>query len=927
MISRYKIISRLGSGGMGEVFVAEDTTLRRRVALKFLAPTLSSDPILRQRFLREAQSAAALNHPNIITIFEVAEHGERVFIAMEYVEGRTLREIIDLGQITPQDAIALAVQICDGLQAAHKAGYVHRDIKPLNIIVDPSNRVRILDFGLAKAVGDVQLTQAGSALGTVQYMSPEQGQGAELDHRSDIFAVGIVLYEMLSRKLPFQKNNMAATIYAIITEPHPPLPPHVIARFPNIQTILDRALAKPVDQRYQSISDMGAELRQLLGGEHTQTTMAGLAVQTMVPPTPPKPKSLAVLHLRNMGSPDDDFLSYGITEDLIVDLTRVGTIRVAPMRSIMRFKDSDADVNEIATKLNVAYVLDGSIHKSAGGLRISAELINVEDGANLWAERWQEPLENLPRIKRLLLSAVTQALDIGQTIIRVAEVGKAVAEDAGAYELYLRGKYAFDKKKDKADVESALSLYRKALAMEPSLLAARVGIAEILLYQGLFADARVEIDLGLTEAEAKNLHSEQAHLLRLMAKFHVQHAQWDAARASADHALTLSRKLGDLSGEAESLGILISIFQQQARFDDTLPLFDRVLEISRKLDDRDKAAEALKNMGVAYSRKGDYGRALDLYEEALELARQVENLSLQAACLSNIGNVSYFKGDLDNALRNYGEALAINNRLGDQGGTARQSLNMGLVHLQRGQNREGLELLNTAATFFEALGDKVNFSMTLSNISHLSLTLGEIDKSRNAADRALAIAEENNHPLSLSTAHHRLGAISLHVMDYDNASLHLHRAMEIAEGAKMSRNVATLQVNLAELHYHRRQFDFSRKHAERAQTISREIGDKVTLILAEAYLATAAAAEGLFHAGTKQLRQVLGKAKEIGDANVARQIEILLGEVLYTRGRGADQNEGKAILQHALIQATSDEISPEISRISRVLDAPPDQPA
>ncbi len=918
VISHYRIASRVGAGGMGEVFLADDLQLKRRVALKFLSPNLATDPNLKQRFLREAQSAAALNHPNIVTVYEVAEFAERVFMAMEFVEGSTLRDLIDAGQLTPSQSLQLLLQVCDGLQAAHLAGFVHRDIKPLNLIVGLDGRVRILDFGLAKVVGDTQLTQAGSAIGTFQYMSPEQGQGIEADHRSDIFSLGVVLYEMLTSTLPFQKIGIPATIYAIISEEPPPLARHRSDLQIGLQEIVGKSLAKSPENRYQSASEMADEIRHLLGSE-ISAVPAGIT--RVIPVAAPQTISLAVLHLRNLGSADDDFLSYGITEDLIVDLSRIGSIRVAPMRSVMKYRDSDDDVTEIASRLNVSYVLDGSIHKSVTAIRVSAQLIDVRDGKVLWAERWEEPAANLPRVKKALAEGVSGAFNIGSTIVRKAEVAVPEAENAQAYEQYLKGKFLFDRKKDKGDVVAALDWYRKALQQESGLVAARIGTVEVLMYQGAFEEAQTELSRALLEAENQGLRAEQATLLRLRAKLLVTRSDWERAWKSGHQALALAREIGDLAGEAETLGVLISILQPQAKFDDALLLFDRILEISRKLNDQDKIAEALKNMGVAFARKGDYTRANELYEEALSVARSVQNLSMEAACLSNIGNVHYFKGDMQTAVRFYGEALSINSKLGDQTGSARQSLNMGLIHLQQGTMEEGLEMLSTAATFFEALGDKANLALTLSNISQARLTLGMVAEAQTAAERSLALAREIGHPLAESAANHRLGTISAFRGEHGSAAQYLHKALETARASGINRNIAALEVELAASHFRQGDYEAARNHATRASALAREIEDKTTLCSAASYLGALTAVGGLLHAGSKQIRQQLTKALDIGDKSVALQIQQLLGETLYRYGKEADREEGRSLLLDALAQAEASKQVPEIRRLQAVLNS------
>ncbi|MGH8014928.1 MAG: protein kinase domain-containing protein, partial [Candidatus Zixiibacteriota bacterium] len=747
LISHYKLMTKLGAGGMGEVFVAEDTALKRKVALKFLSPLIASDETNKARFLREARSAAALSHPNIVTIFEVAEIQGRAFIAMEYIEGETLRDLIKIDKLPFADKVNLAIQLCEGLNAAHKVGLVHRDIKSSNVVVDKNRRARILDFGLAKQVGDTEITRAGTAMGTVSYMSPEQTKGSNVDQRSDIFSLGVVFYELFTGKLPFDRSNVTGTLYAIVNDPAPPLNRFLRDSPVELQRIIEKALAKKAIERYQDVSLLGNDLKSIFGQKSGQISLDSIpAVEKRTV------KSLAVLYLRNLGSKEDDFLCYGITEDLIVDLTRIGTVRVAPMRAILKYKEADIELSEIAEKLNVDIVLDGSIHRSEKTIRVSAQLIEIRSGRNLWAERWQEPIDNLAIVKQSLAQSISPALEVGRTLMDLAEVSGQAVASPGAYENYLRAKYNFDHKKDTSDVEIALELYNKALKSEPELLSARAGIAEILLYQGESQKALAELESALAIAEKRDLKQEQANVLRLLARFNIRQSNWPDAWKYGSRALDLNRKLLDLAGEAETLGVLISALQPQAKFDESLELFDRVLEISRHLNDQEKIAESLKNMGVAYSRIGDYERALGLYEESLELARRQENLSLEAANLSNIGNVYYYKGDLNLALQYQQEACGINTRIGDHTMAARQNLNMGLIHVQNGELEKGLVLLRKSAETFEKAGERSMLAMNLINISQTEIIMGKIDEAIKTAESARQIAKNINHPLSESDA-------------------------------------------------------------------------------------------------------------------------------------------------------------------------------
>jgi len=261
-ISHYKILRKLGAGGMGEVYLAEDMDLRRKVALKFLPPQLTSDPELKARFRREAQAAAALNHPNIITIHEISEYRNTSFIAMEYVEGESLREVIVREKLPVGKALEIVIQICEGLREAHRAGIIHRDIKPPNILINHDDRVKIADFGIAKLQGATQLTEEGVAIGTPHYMSPEQAKGEKLDQRSDIFSVGVVLYELITHHLPFQGDNQPVVLYAITYTTPPPLAQYAPGTPEGLQRLVDKALEKARDTRYQQIDNLLADLKR-----------------------------------------------------------------------------------------------------------------------------------------------------------------------------------------------------------------------------------------------------------------------------------------------------------------------------------------------------------------------------------------------------------------------------------------------------------------------------------------------------------------------------------------------------------------------------------------------------------------------------------------------------------------------------------------
>lgn len=914
-ISHYRIIRQLGVGGMGEVYLAHDKTLGRRVALKFLSPEFASDEIFRERFMREARLAAAINHANIITVHEVAEYDDRIFIALEYVDGTSLRELIDNNRLSPEFALDILIQTCDGLAAAHKSKLIHRDIKPGNIVLDKNKRVRILDFGLAKGEGDIQLTQAGMTIGTISYMSPEQGQGQQPDHTGDIFSLGIVLYEMYTRKLPFKGDNIPATLHSIVNDTPEPLSKIKPDLPDELQSIVDRALAKNPKDRYQRASEMAGDLRRLKNKNQQSQSVVYESAEFS-----PVVKSLAVLYLRNIGSPDDEYLSYGLTEDLIVDLTRVGSIRVSSMRSIMKYKDSDAELEELAQKLNADIILDGSIHKSGNTIRISAHLVNVSSGENLWAHRWEESVENLPQIKKELAKGASEALQLGQSVIEQAQLGKTVIKDAGAYENYLKAKFHFNRKKDKSDVEIALGLYNLALKEEPSLIAAKAGIAEIMIYNGDFENARNQLDAALESARDRDRKSDEAHIQGLLANMYARQSKWDNAEKYAMNALEINKETNDLAGEATTLGILISILQPQAKFDEAILHFDRVLEISRRLNDKEKIAEALKSMGIAYSRKGDYERSLSLYDECLEYAREEENYSMQASCLSNIGNVFYFRGEFDSAYQHYDKALKIAERMGDKALSARQNLNMGLIQLQNGKHQEGARLLDSASEIFESLGDQSSYALTLVNLSQAQLTIGDNDKALKSAEKGLNIAREIKNPLVEMDALVQMGSTYFFRREIETAVDYYQQALAIAEESKMPRNKAHIHLALVNICFYCRDYEKCRNHATKALSIAREIGEKTAMILSNAGLAAITACEGLFNTGLRQLQDAYDGIEKFGNRQMSIHLKALLGEVLLVHGKNEeDKKEGNLLLEEALQTAKDIEVIPEVKLIEEIM--------
>ncbi len=426
-ISHYKINSKLGEGGMGVVYKAEDTKLKREVAIKFLPHHIANDSTAIERFKIEARAAAALNHPNIATIHTIEEADDETFIVMEYVNGQSLKEKIESGPFEINEALDISIQISQGLSKAHEKGITHRDIKPSNIVVSDDGIAKILDFGLAKIAEGTIVTKEGTTLGTAAYMSPEQARGEPVDHRTDIWSLGVVMYEMLERKRPFKGEYEQAMVYSILnTEPEP------MSDVPaDIESIVYKALEKNPDERYQSAGDMLEDLRK-----------AQKEVESMVSKAETKEeKSIIVLPFVNMSpDPEQEYFSDGLTEEIITDLSHIHDLLVISRSSAMTFKGSKKKIKEIAKEVNIRYVLEGSVRKAGNNLRITAQLIDAATDAHLWAEKYIGTLDDVFDIQEKVSRSIVDALKLNLTAKEDEQIAERPIDNVKAYECYLRAR-------------------------------------------------------------------------------------------------------------------------------------------------------------------------------------------------------------------------------------------------------------------------------------------------------------------------------------------------------------------------------------------------------------------------------------------------------------------------------------------------------
>ena len=597
-ISHYKIMEKLGEGGMGVVYKAMDTKLGRQVALKFLPPHLSTSEENKARFIQEARATAALNHANILNVYEIDEQDGRMFFVMEYVEGVTLKQYImnlksGTGIPVPQ-AIEWTSQVASGLKAAHGKNIVHRDIKPENIMITNDGKLKIMDFGIAKLASSSGITRTGVSLGTLSYMSPEQAQGIAADHRSDIWSLGVVLFEMLTADLPFKSEHEAGLLYLIVNQ-DPPVPSDFDRTIPPpINDVVRRMLMKEPNQRYQSAEEV---LRALSAAQSEAAV-----------PVAAEKKAIAVLPFANIGGDkDNEYFGDGLSEELIVNLSQLKDIEVISRSSSMQFKGTNKDIKAIGRELKARYILEGSIRKFQDNLRIAVQLIDVESGRQLWAGSYKGTIADVFDIQEQVSKQIVDALMVKLTPTEKTVLTKRTTLNAEAFDCNLRAR-DFLNRRTKTSVNMAIQFFQKAIEHDQRYASAYAGLGESygILYRDfdrkeIWLDRALEVSL-----KAIMYDSTLSEAYASLALAYFGKKAFDEALEASQKAILLDPK------NYNAYWILARIFRSTDRDKDAALALEKAIELVPEF------LQAYEDLSNVYERLGEMQKFDSLMHSALE---------------------------------------------------------------------------------------------------------------------------------------------------------------------------------------------------------------------------------------------------------------------------------------------------------------------
>lgn len=716
-VGRYEIRSQLGAGGMGEVYLAHDAKLERSIALKILPAAIASDRDRMRRFIQEAKAAAALSHPNIVHIYEIGDAEGVSFIAMEYVEGQILSAHIAGRLLAPTEIVEIGIQVAEALEEAHTKGITHRDIKPSNIIITKRDQVKVLDFGLAKVVRPAEQapasgiatklkTSPGVMIGTVQYMSPEQALGREIDHRTDIFSMGVVLYEMATGRLPFCGTTVGEIIDRIAHAQ-----PEAIARLnydvpAELERAIRKCLEKDRERRYQSTRELLVDLKNL---KRDSNAVAGTTIQPRKHRSRKAIDSLAVLPLMNASAdPEMEYLSDGITESIINSLSQLPKLRVMARGTVFRYKGQEVDPREVGNTLSVRAVLAGRVLHVAGVLVIRTELVDTADGSQLWGEQYNREFSDILTIQKEIALEVAEKLRLKLSPAEEKRLAKQYTKNTEAYQLYLRGRHFWNKATTEG-IQRGIDYFQQAIDMDPSYALAYAGISDCYALLSNFSTLPPKEALPKARAAAvKALEIDE-----MVAEAHAALAyiktiyDWDWEGAEREFKRAIELKNSD-EWSREAYGWYLSAL---GRFDEStaemkraqeidplslsaiahigIPLYyarnyDQAIEQFRKALEVDpNFSNALFRLGLAYEQNG-------MYEKAIAEFQKVVSISGDRDAVAALGHVYAVSGDRDEARKALAE---LKNRSKQE---YVPSYDLAIIHLGLGETDQAFERLEEA---------------------------------------------------------------------------------------------------------------------------------------------------------------------------------------------------------------------------------------
>ena len=751
LIGHYRVESLLGVGGMGEVYLARDQLLGRKVALKLLPEYLTGDETQLNRFTTEARTASALNHPNILTVHEIGAEGNRHFIATEFIEGITLRALLRREQMNLHDALEIAVQVASALAGAHETGVVHRDIKPENIMLRPDGYVKVLDFGIAKLteqppasdlhVGTpvMQQKQPELMLGTACYMSPEQARGQQVDARSDIWSLGVVLYEMVAGNPPFSGATPSDCIASILTTEPLPLS-DVVPDVPiKLESIVQKALRKDRNERYQAIKEMFTDLRDLKAELETEsfspralpvvseikrhkrmallTLLAAILAATglayhfrLIAKASPNQKSIAVLPFADLSQArDQEYFCDGIQEEILTRLSKIADLKVISRTSTQRFKSGPKNLPEIAQQLGVANILEGTVQKAEAQIRVNVQLINARNDSYLWAERYDRKLTDVFGVESEIATAVAGTLQAKLTGSEQRAIATRPTQNADAHQLYLKGTF-FSNKRTGSGLRTAIGYFRNAIDKDANYALAYAGLADAYALLALYggeapketvpqakAAARKAVELDETSPEAHNSlglllalydfdfiqsKSEFERAIELNPNYATAHHQFGNVNLSMIGEFDRATAEGKRAVELDPLSLIINAdlgqdFMLARRYDEAIEQLRKTLAMDPRF------YYARWTLGECLQMKGQMSEAMTEYQKAAEITDDPMVIALLAQGYAKAGQRDKALGLLSQL-----ESLAAQRYIGP--------FTFALVHLGLGENEKAIDDLERA---------------------------------------------------------------------------------------------------------------------------------------------------------------------------------------------------------------------------------------